>query len=171
MRFSASTARENTALIFPLLPGGLMPDAGADTVLTAGYADKTLAEFLALLDEHDVERVLDVRALADSSQEGFSGEELEERLASHDVGYLHLASLGDFQPEPYPQHMETEDFQADYERLVEQARAGRSLLLCACPDVSACHRRFLAQRLRDDGLEVVHLTPAGPKETVTFEGA
>lgn len=148
-----------------------MPDAGADKVLTAGYADKTLAEFLALLDEHDVDRVLDVRALADSSQEGFSGDELEASLAAEDVGYLHLAALGDFQPEPYPEHMGSEGFQADYERLVEHARAGRSLLLCACPDVSACHRRFLAQRLREDGLEVVHLTPAGPRETVTFEGA
>lgn len=148
-----------------------MPDAGATTVLTAGYADKTDDEFLALLADHDVDRVLDVRALADSSQEGFSGEELEASLAAEDVGYLHLAALGDFQPEPYPEHMQTEDFRDDYERLVEHARAGRSLLLCACPDVSACHRRFLAQRLRDDGLDVVHLTPAGPKETVTFEGA
>lgn len=145
-----------------------MPEA--DPVLTAGYADKTLAEFLALLEEHEVDRVLDVRALADSSQEGFSGDELEQALAAEDVGYLHLASLGDFQPDPYPEHMGTGDFQSDYERLVEQARAGRSLLLCACPDVSACHRRFLARRLRKDGFDVVHLTPAGPKEAATFEG-
>lgn len=140
-------------------------------VLTAGYDDKTPSEFLALLDEHDVERVLDVRALADSSQEGFSGEELEARLAREDVGYVHLGSLGDFQPEPYPDYMETQDFRDGYDRLLDHARQGKSLVLCACADVSACHRRFLARQLRDDGLEVVHLTPAGPRETVTFEGA
>jgi uncharacterized protein (DUF488 family) len=144
---------------------------GADPVLTAGYADKSLPEFLNLLAEHEVDRVLDVRALADSSQEGFSGDELAAALSAEDVGYLHLASLGDFQPEPYPEHMESEDFQADYERLLEQVEAGRSLLLCACPDLAGCHRRFLARRLRKDGHEVVHLTPAGPKETVTFEGS
>jgi uncharacterized protein (DUF488 family) len=145
-----------------------MPEG--DATLTAGYADKTLPEFLGLLEEHGVDRVLDVRALADSSQEGFSGDELEQALAADDIGYLHLAALGDFQPEPYPEYMETDDFQDAYETLLEQVRTGPSLILCACPDVSSCHRRFLAQRLRDEDLDVVHLTPAGPKETVTFEG-
>lgn len=148
-----------------------MPEAGAPAVLTAGYGDKSVAEFLQLVDEHDVERVVDVRALADSNREGFGGEELETRLAGRDVGYLHLATLGDYQPEPYPDHMETDAFAEAYERLLDQARQGRSLLLCKCPDVSACHRRFLARRLRDDGLDVVHLTPAGPRETLTFEGS
>lgn len=148
----------------------LMPPSGDATVFTAGYADKTLTEFLDAVEDNGIDRVLDVRALADSTQEGFSGEELADALAGRDVGYLHLASLGDFQPEPYPEHMETEAFAEDFDRLLDQARAGRSLVLCACADVSACHRRFLAQRLRREGLDVVHLTPAGPKETVTFEG-
>lgn len=148
-----------------------MPTPGSPAVLTAGYEDKTAAEFDSLLDEHDVDRILDVRALAESSQEGFSGPELEERLAARDVGYLHLPGLGDFQPAPYPDHMETEEFEQAYQRLVDQAQEGRSLLLCACADASACHRRFLARKLREQGFEVVHLTPAGPKETVTFEGA
>lgn len=148
-----------------------MSTSGSPAVLTAGYEDKTVAEFTSLVDEHDVDRVLDVRALAESSQEGFSGPELEERLATRDVGYLHLAGLGDFQPEPYPEHMQTSDFQEDYQRLVDQTQQGRSLILCACADASSCHRRFLARKLREEGFEVVHLTPAGPKETVTFEGA
>lgn len=148
-----------------------MPETGDPAVLTAGYDDKTLSEFLGILDEQDVDRVLDVRALADSSQEGFTGEELKQALAAEDIGYLHLATLGDFQPEPYPDYMESEDFQEGYERLVDQAREGLSLILCACADVSSCHRRFLARRLRDDGLDVVHLTPAGPRETVTFDGS
>lgn len=148
-----------------------MPDEGGPKVLTAGYDDKTPSEFLAILQEHDVDRVLDVRALAESSQEGFSGEELEQRLASREIGYVHLGSLGDFQPEPYPDYMETDPFLEEYERLVEHAETGKSLVLCACADASSCHRRFLARRLRDDGLDVVHLTPAGPKETVTFDGA
>lgn len=148
-----------------------MPDTGEATVFTAGYADKDLTEFLALLADHDVERVLDVRALADSSQEGFSGGELEQALAAEDVGYLHLAQLGDFQPEPYPEYMETEDFAEGYARLLDHVGDGVSLILCACSDASSCHRRFLARKLRKQGLDVVHLTPAGPKETLTFEGA
>ncbi len=148
-----------------------MADPGAGLVLTAGYADRTLSEFIQTLDRHDIDRVLDVRALADSSQEGFSGEELEQALASVDTGYVHLGSLGDFQPQPYPEYMQTQAFGDGYARLLEHVEAGRSLVLCTCPDVSSCHRRFLAKRLREDGHEVVHLTPAGPKETVTFEEA
>lgn len=138
-------------------------------VVTTGYADKHLDEVLDELTEHDVDRVVDVRAINESSVEGFTGDELAEALGREGIAYRHIGELGDFQPEPYPSYMETDDWEAAYEALLEAVEEGTSALLCTCADVASCHRRFLARRLREDGFDVVHLTPAGPKEAVTFD--
>lgn len=146
-----------------------MSDVPEARVLTLGYEGKRLDEVLATLTEHGTDRVVDVRAINESSVEGFSGEVLSEALEGEGIGYHHLGELGDFQPEPYPDYMETDDFHAAYEALGELIEEGTSCLICTCADVSSCHRRFLAMRLREAGVKVVHLTPAGPKEAVTFD--
>lgn len=145
-----------------------MPQAAAQ-VLTLGYADRTLADVLGDLEEHGVDRVVDVRAINESSVDGFSGEELAEALSREGIAYRHLGELGDFQPQPYPDYMETDDWREAYETLLDAVDEGTSALLCTCADVSSCHRRYLARRLREDDVDVVHLTPAGPKEAVTFD--
>jgi uncharacterized protein (DUF488 family) len=146
-----------------------MPDEEA-RVVTLGYAERSLEDVLADLGEHGVDRLVDVRAINESSVDGFSGPELAEALGHEGIAYLHLGELGDFQPQPYPEYMASEDGRAAYEDLLEAVEEGTSALLCTCADVAACHRRFLARRLREDGFRVVHLTPAGPKEAVTFDG-
>lgn len=146
-----------------------MGEDSAAPVLTVGYEGKSLQDLLEELHEHDIERVVDVRAIAESSVDGFSGEELARALASEGVGYVHLGQLGDFQPEPYPDYMETDDWAEGYDELTEEIGDAAACLLCTCADVSSCHRRFLARQLREDGYKVVHLTPAGPKEAVTFD--
>lgn len=142
---------------------------GKPRVVTTGYAEKSLDQVLDELDEHEVDRVVDVRAINESTVDGFTGEELAEALGREGIAYLHLGELGDFQPEPYPSYMDTDDWQAAYASLLDAVREGTSALLCTCADVASCHRRYLARRLREDGLDVVHLTPAGPKEAVTFD--
>lgn len=146
-----------------------MGPAEPGRVLTIGYEGKTLEELLDTLVDHDVARVLDVRAVAESSVAGFSEDELAQALAAEGMDYAHLGELGDFQPQPYPDYMQGEDWQAGYERLIDHLGEQPSALLCACADVSSCHRRYLARQLREDEIPVVHLTPAGPKEAVTFE--
>ncbi len=146
-----------------------MSPEGPARVFTIGYDGKQPAEILEALSEHAIHRLIDVRAIAESSKEGFSADELMGPLAELDIGYIHMGELGDFQPEPYKDYMETSEWQEAYERLLDHVSEGVSCLLCACADVSSCHRRFLAMRLREDGARVVHLTPAGPKEAVTFE--
>ncbi len=145
-----------------------MVDDGAD-VLTLGYEEKTLDDVLDELDEHRVERLVDVRAINESQQDGFTGPELADALSQRDIAYVHLGELGDFQPQPYPDYMDTPDWARAYQALLDAIDAGNTALLCRCADASSCHRRYLAKRLREDGYDVVHLTPAGPKQAVTFE--
>ncbi len=142
----------------------------AARVLTLGYEGKSIDQVLDELTEHDVSRVVDVRAIDESSVDGFSGDELAQALGGAGIGYEHLGTLGDFQPEPYPDYMTTDDWHAGYEALLDALDPdATTALLCICADVSSCHRRYLARRLREDGHTVVHLTPAGPKEAVTFD--
>lgn len=146
-----------------------MSDATNARVLTLGYEGKTLDEVIGTLEEHGVTRVVDVRAINESSVDGFTGDELAEALGGEDIAYRHVGELGDFQPEPYPEYMASDDWRAAYEELLEAVDGDTSCLLCTCADVSSCHRRYLARKLREDGHTVVHLTPAGPKEAVTFD--
>lgn len=138
-------------------------------VFTIGYGDKTLPGFLDALAPYDIDIIVDIRAVPESSVEGFSQDELVDALAGASLEYAHLGELGDFQPEPYPEYMETEDWEEGYQALVELAEEGTPCLMAPNPDIGACYRRFIQQRLEQDGYTVVHLTPAGPRQATTLD--
>lgn len=148
-----------------------MGSATQGTVFTTGYEGKTQAQLREELASYQIEQVVDIRAIAESSVDGFSGPELAQALTEDGITYHHLGELGDFQPTPYPDYMQTDDWRQAYDQLETLLDGPTTCLLCICADVSACHRRFMARQLREDGYKVVHLTPAGPTETVTFEGS
>ena len=64
------------------------------TVFTIGYEGLQIAEFTALLAEHGVETVVDVRDLPLSRKPGFSKKSLASVLSLAGIGYIHLADLG-----------------------------------------------------------------------------
>ncbi len=138
-------------------------------VFTIGYGDKTLAGFLDALEPYGIEIVVDIRAVPDSSVEGFSQDELADALSGASLQYAHLGELGDFQPEPYPDYMETETWEAAYQALLDLAEEGVCCLMAPNPDIGSCYRRFIQQRLEADGYTVVHLTPAGPRQATTLD--
>lgn len=59
-------------------------------IFTIGYEGATVAEFLAALQQADVERVIDVRAVANSRRPGFSKTPLRGALAGAGIDYVHL---------------------------------------------------------------------------------
>lgn len=138
-------------------------------IYTLGYEDKTLPEILTELTQNDVQRVIDIRAVNESTHEAFNGPPLADALSEHGIAYHHIGQLGDFQPQPYPQYMETPTWQDAFESLLDTLDNDNTALLCTCANVATCHRRYLAQRLRDADHAVIHLTPAGPKQSTAFE--
>lgn len=148
-----------------------MSDQGRSTVLTIGYGGSSLGEILDQLADYGVDRVVDIRAVAESTVEGFSSEELARALGEAGMAYVHIGELGDFQPEPYPEYMETETWQEGYQALARVlAEDGTTCLLSKPQSVGQCHRRFLQVALAEDGYRVVHITPAGPREAPTLDG-
>ena len=65
------------------------------TVYTVGHSNHSLADFLALLAQVDVQCLVDIRKLTGSrAQPQFNADALAAALATQVVGYLHLAALG-----------------------------------------------------------------------------
>jgi uncharacterized protein (DUF488 family) len=63
-------------------------------IVSVGYEGRTPAELVALLQAHDVEKVIDVRELPLSRRKGFSKTPLSEVLRAAGIDYQHLRAAG-----------------------------------------------------------------------------
>lgn len=133
-------------------------------VYTWGYGNKSLADLLAIIAEHGIDAVLDVRRNAWSSNPDFTG----AQLAAAVPGYEHHPELGnrahradDLEWTP-PGQQAADKAIGD---IAARARFGQNvLLLCAEADPDKCHRSIIADRLRDrHGIECTHITASGTR--------
>ena len=141
---------------------------------TIGFTQKPAERFFALLADHGVERVVDIRLRPGGQLSGFAkGSDLPwflERL--NGCGYVHLPQLGpsDEIIDDYRRDHDWDRYVARFEALMDERgipdaldrasfEAQVSCLLCSEPTPEQCHRRLVAERLaRACGdLEVVHL--------------
>ncbi|HJV41939.1 DUF488 domain-containing protein [Caulobacter sp.] len=129
---------------------------------TIGYETDTQDGLIRRLKAADVELVVDVRAVASSRKAGFSKTLLGNSLKAEGVDYLHLRPLGT--PKPgreaaragridemrriYDDHLEEPEAQLALAQATELARAKRIALLCYEDDANCCHRRIVADRIR-----------------------
>ena len=144
------------------------------TICTIGTTQKTLEQFIRLLQSAAVDAVIDVRLRNTSQLAGFAKKEdlsflLREGFG---IGYEHRPELAP-SPEILDSYRRTADwhgYESTFLALLEQRDAlavGRDLLgrfrrpclLCAEPTPDRCHRRLVAEWLaeRMPGLEIVHL--------------
>ncbi len=119
----------------------------AHLVLTVGHSTRTFGQFAGLLRAGGVERLVDVRRFPHSPRHPqFGKESLAGRLREEGIGYGHLSGLGGRRkPLPgspnagwrnpsfrgYADHMGTEEFRVDFERLIELCGRGRACLMCS----------------------------------------
>jgi uncharacterized protein (DUF488 family) len=134
---------------------------------TVGYEGRTLPEFVEILQEAGVERVVDVRALPLSRRKGFSKTPLSQALSESGIEYVHVRVAGNpFRDQKsdietclalYAEHLDAHpEVVVEVERVIEGHRAA---LLCVEGDVHCCHRSVLMDRLlaRDPKRLVKHL--------------
>ena len=141
-------------------------------IFTIGYEGATMDEFLAALRQAGVERVIDVRAIANSRRPGFSKTPLANALAEVGIDYVHLRALGtpaagreaaragrkDDLERIYAGQLETPQALAEGAMLLDLAAEKPSALLCFERDPACCHRTLLWQSLSPDA-EIVDLEP------------
>ena len=137
-------------------------------------------ELVAVLNEARIKVLADVRSVPGSRRHPqFGRSQLTSSLADAGIEYVHLRGLGgrrDAAPDSphvalkvdafrgYADHMATDEFTADYARLVAVAHQKPTAFMCAETLWSQCHRRMLSDRLTVDGWSVVHLLGPGKNE-------
>lgn len=134
------------------------------TVLaTIGYERATLEEVIGKLKAAGVKTLIDVRAVASSRRAGFSKTILANSLNEAGIAYVHLRGLGtpkagreaarkghiDEMRRIFEAHMRTPEAEDDLARAMAIAQESRSALLCYEADAAGCHRRIVADRIRD----------------------
>ena len=143
------------------------------TIWTIGHSTRTLGEFIEMLSVNAIEALADVRRFpASRKHPHFDQEALRNSLAGVGVEYRPLLELGGRrQPHPdshntvwrnesfrgYADYMETEEFRAGIERLLELARRKRTAIMCAESVWWRCHRSLIADYLKAAGVCVRHI--------------
>jgi uncharacterized protein (DUF488 family) len=126
---------------------------------TVGHSARTLPELLALLRQHGVEILVDVRRFPGSRKyPHFSQQSLEIELSRQGIRYLWLGELlGGFRSEGYRKYTETEEFRRGVQQLKSAAEIGVTAVMCAELLWFRCHRRYISEELTKRGFEVVHI--------------
>jgi uncharacterized protein (DUF488 family) len=147
-----------------------------ETIYTIGHSNHSLEHFLALLQQHGIGAVCDVRSKPYSRMNPqFNRENLSESLGDVNIRYVFLGrELGARSENPacyvegkvqYDLLAKTGLFRSGIERVLDGVKKYRIALMCAEKDPLDCHRTVLVSReLEALGLPVDHILADGSLE-------
>jgi uncharacterized protein (DUF488 family) len=145
-------------------------------IYTIGHSKHPLERFLALLQQHGIEALADVRSTPFSRfNPQFNREKLQAALAGAGVRYVFLGEeLGARSKDPacyddgrvsYVKLAASEIFRKGLDRLLTGMREHRIALMCAEREPLDCHRTILvARELERAGVPVTHILQDGSLE-------
>jgi len=153
----------------------------AARVYTVGHGARPAAALLAVLREAGVALVWDIRRFPGSRRHPqFNRESLAVALPEAGIGYewegaalggrrsrsatTRHTALRDRAFAGYADHMDTAEFRAGVERLLERAATTPLAIMCAETPWWRCHRMLVADALVMRGAEVVHLLEPGRRQ-------
>jgi uncharacterized protein (DUF488 family) len=152
------------------------------TVWTIGHSTRSTEELLALLREHGLSQLVDIRSIPASRRNPqFGRDALSESLEEAGIRYAWMGdTLGGLRkPSPatrhtalrvdgfrgYADHMETAEFRAGVDALLALARDGHTTVMCAEAVWWRCHRSMLSDYLTlVRGVRVFHAIDASPSK-------
>ncbi len=148
-----------------------------DTVYTIGHSNHTIERLVALLRQHGITAVCDVRSAPYSRYNPhFDREALKASLEAAGMAYVFLGKeLGARSEDPtcylhgkiqYGKLAETSLFQQGLQRVQEGMKRFSVALLCAEKDPLECHRTILVSRCLDAlGVPIEHILAGGQLES------
>lgn len=142
-------------------------------VYTIGHSDRPIDEFIGLLKENGVKRLLDIRTVPRSRHNPqFNRDMLPDSLAAAGIAYEHVAELGGLRHarrdspnggwrnasfRGYADYMQTEEFAQQVDAVKKLARTEHCALMCAEAVPWRCHRSLVADALLVRGVQVEHI--------------
>ncbi len=148
-------------------------------LFTIGHSNHSSAEFVELLQQHEISVVVDIRRFPGSrSFPQFNQEKLSATLRAGGIDYRWLEELGGRQPRRkgfdspntglrnqsfrnYADYMLTDPFRSGVEQLEQISTAGRAVIMCAESVFWRCHRRLVSDFVMAHGGTVYHIFPNG----------
>ncbi|HEV2332097.1 MAG TPA: DUF488 domain-containing protein [Gammaproteobacteria bacterium] len=153
---------------------------------TIGHSTRPVAELIALLEEHGVTRLLDVRTVPRSRHNPqFNGDALALALQQQSVVYAHRPQLGGLRKprrdsvnqgwknesfRGYADYMQTPEFEQALAALMTDAAATPTAVMCAEALPWRCHRSLIADALSVRGVEVRHIMAPGKTQAHALTG-
>jgi hypothetical protein len=142
-------------------------------ILTVGHSTRAIEEFVELLRQHGVERLVDIRTIPRSRRNPqFNSEALAKLLKREGLEYSHIKELGGLRHphkdstntgwrnasfRGYADYMQTDEFARAVGRLLQLCAAKRCAVMCAEAVPWRCHRSLLADALAVRGIPVEHI--------------
>jgi uncharacterized protein (DUF488 family) len=151
--------------------------AAEHRVFTIGHSTHSAEAFLALLRQHGIEALADVRSSPFSRfNPQFNREQLEKILEENGIRYVFLGKELGARSEDrscyingrvqYGRLAQTALFQSGLDRVLQGAAKYRISLMCAEKEPLECHRTLLvAKALAERGYPVLHIHADGHLET------
>lgn len=130
-------------------------------IWTIGTGNRSIKEFLNLLAEFRIEAIVDVRRFPTSRHKHFKQENLKPNLDRSSIEYHHVTELGGYRKGGYTKYLNTEEFERGLDYVEKLATSKRVAIMCAERLFSSCHRRFIADLLKQHGLTVIHIIDPG----------
>ena len=124
---------------------------------TVGTSNRSLEEFLGLLEVYQIEAIADVRRFPTSKHKHFKQENLKACLTQSGIAYHHVTELGGYRKGGYTKYMRTAEFEVGLRYVEQLAASQRVAIMCAELLFSQCHRRFIADALKQRGHTVLHI--------------
>jgi uncharacterized protein (DUF488 family) len=153
----------------------------APAVWTIGHSTHPIDEFISLLRAHGVTCVVDVRTIPRSLHNPqFNQESLARSLKKAGLGYVHMPGLGGLRHAKrdsinlgwrntsfrgYADYMQTAEFGASLNQLIELASKDRVALMCAEAVPWRCHRSLIADALLVRGIQALDIMSAARSST------
>ena len=151
---------------------------------TIGHSNRTLSEFVELLEASHVALIADVRRMPRSrTNPQFNGDTLAAALTGFDIGYEHMPALGGLRSKSktvsddvnglwtnqsfrnYADYALSDGFHAGLDHLLAAGRERRCAVMCSEAVWWRCHRRIVADYLVANGRPVFHIMGQGRVES------
>lgn len=152
-------------------------DRNPETVFTIGHGTREIEDFIDILEEYRIRRLVDVRSIPRSRHNPqFNKDTLPGVLENLEIGYCHVPELGGFRRpradspnvgwrnegfRGFADYMSTDAFEQSLTELAALSQEMRIALMCAETLPWRCHRSLIADALVLRGISVDHLFKHG----------
>ena len=176
---SCPLASKPTHRLGPTVERGAKQPDQRPMVLTVGHSTRTLQEFVALLLDHGVNQLVDVRTIPRSRHNPqFNRDRLPRPLQKAGIRYRHMGGLGGLRHahrdsinvgwrnasfRGFADYMQTRKFQEALDQLIQLAQKRRTAIMCAEAVPWRCHRSLIGDALLVRGFRVEEI--ASPTRT------